>query len=406
MTVAAGAPPRDWDVAAHTLWQRGQGVEAIQTLLTRLNTLGQNKPVTLVLQLAYYFFLRNDYQAAVALLEHQAVQTPDHLEVLLNLAVCYGRLGRHTDAVAHAQTLRTQMPDNALVLDILANSLHKLGHDAEAREVGTRSLSIKNRACNLQDTQDASLATWSLPTARAENYARCTGKFDVIAYSLWGAAPRYLRGALRNLLLAPDLYPNWRVRFYLDRSVPAEFIELLDRLGAEIMIQPDGQSLRQKLCWRFQVANDPAVGRFLVRDADSVISVREVQAVTEWLASDAWFHVIRDWWTHTDLVLAGMWGGVAGVLPSFSAMLNDYTPPAVETPNIDQWFLRDRVWPYLRQSCLMHDRCFDMPGSRRLPGPIPAGDYHIGQDEYAVRREAQERFLRPWLARYACLGGE
>jgi len=28
----------------------------------------------------------------------------------------------------------------------------------------------------------------------------------------------------------------------------------------------------------------------------------------------------------------------------------------MDTPNIDQIFLRDRVWPLLRGQCLVHDR--------------------------------------------------
>ena len=88
----------------------------------------------------------------------------------------------------------------------------------------------------------------------------------MIAFSIWGSNPRYLRGALRNALLIPDLYPDWQARFHLDTTVPLEFRELLQSLGAEVRLMHAGQSMRQKLCRRFQVANDRAVGRFLVRD--------------------------------------------------------------------------------------------------------------------------------------------
>jgi hypothetical protein len=72
-----------------------------------------------------------------------------------------------------------------------------------------------------------------------------------------------LRGALDNVLAAAYLYPGWRVRFYVDGSVPQGFLACLQEHGAEIKVQPDGQSQRQRLCWRFQVANDPGVGAFL-----------------------------------------------------------------------------------------------------------------------------------------------
>ena len=136
---------------------------------------------------------------------------------------------------------------------------------------------------------------------------------------------------------------------------------------------PAGQSLRQKLCWRFQVANDPGVGRFLVRDCDSVVNQREVAAVQQWLASESWFHVMRDWWTHTDPILAGMWGGVAGVLPDLAALLSAYKPPAKETANVDQWFLRDLLWGSIRPLALVHDRCFRSEGSVPWPTPTLSG---------------------------------
>jgi hypothetical protein len=135
-----------------------------------------------------------------------------------------------------------------------------------------------------------------------------------------------------------------------------------------------------------------------------VVNERERRAVDEWIASGYWFHAMRDWWTHTDLLLAGMWGGVAGVLPPLATMLSRYSPGVMETPNVDQWFLRDEVWRYVRQSCLVHDRCFRSPGSRPWPDPDPAGSIHVGQNVFAVGREAQEARLRSCGERIPSLG--
>ena len=140
-----------------------------------------------------------------------------------------------------------------------------------------------------------------------------------------------------------------------------------------------------------------------VRDCDSVVNAREAEAVRLWLDSDRAFHVIRDWWTHTDLMLAGMWGGVAGMLPDMEKLFLAYRGRAVETPNWDQWFLRDCVWGYVRESCVVHDRLFRVAGSEPLPGPMPRGNRHVGQDEYAVRRAEQDRELEDWIERLPCL---
>jgi hypothetical protein len=168
--------------------------------------------------------------------------------------------------------------------------------------------------------------------------------------------------------------------------VPEAFISLLQGLGAEVQRMPAGQSLRQKLCWRFLVTNDPGIGRFIVRDCDSVVNQREVRAVEQWLVSDRWFHVMRDWWTHTDPILAGLWGGISGVLPDLQTLLAAYTPTALETANVDQWFLRDVLWGSIRHHALIHDRCYRSEGSQPWPDADPSANVHVGQDEFAVRR--------------------
>jgi hypothetical protein len=343
--------------------------------------------------------LLKDYRSATAVLEDQARRHPDDLDIVQNLTVLYLNLGQPEKAFASAQATLRLKPDHAGACDSLARCLHELGRDAEAAEAGARALTLKEAACTAGPVDP----DWRLPQGDARRMARSGGRRDTIAFSLWGDNPRYLRGALRNLLLAPDLYPGWVCRFYVDDSVPAEFIRLIEQLGGEVVCQPSGQTLRKKLCWRFQAADDPGVGHFLVRDADSVFSLRELSSVTAWLDSGAWFHCMRDWWTHTDPVLAGMWGGVACALPRLDRMLAAYRPSLAETPNVDQWFLRERVWRYMRQSCLIHDRCFASPGAKPFPGAIPKDNFHVGQNEFSARPALQERLLQAWIATYPCL---
>lgn len=398
MTDATTIPaPAGWDQAACVHWAANRRVKAVQRTLAALGQSADKDP-RLALQAAYYLFLLNDFGAAATILAGQLKTTPDHFEVLLNLAVCHERLRRSDEAVVVLERALTLDPDNAVAHDALTACFSRLGRFEDAARAGSRSLDLKDQACD-----PGQIGAWRLPDGSPGDFAGQPGKRDVIAFSLWGDGPVYLRGALRNLLLAPDLFPGWTVRFHVDDSVPAEFVGLIGALGGEVVSHAAGQTLRQKLCWRFEAANDPAVGRFLVRDADSVISPREVQAVQAWIASDRWFHVMRDSWTHTDLMLAGMWGGVAGVLPDLSAMLASYRSVFAETPNIDQWFLRDRVWAYVRNSVLAHDRLFRPVGAEPMPGPPPTDDQQIGQEEYGARGAWQETVLAPWIARYPCL---
>jgi hypothetical protein len=59
----------------------------------------------------------------------------------------------------------------------------------------------------------------------------------------------------------------------------------------------------------------------LFRDLDSRPSLREVEAVKEWLQSKHVFHVMRDHPGHDMPMLAGMWGvKVAGQRPALRAV--------------------------------------------------------------------------------------
>jgi hypothetical protein len=365
-------------------------------LLTELNRHGHHKPSPLVLQLAYYMFELGDWKAAAGALSLQHETDPANDQILLNLAACLSRAGRTAEAVQRARDYLARDANEPMVWDILCSGLYSMGQQAEAAQAGTQALLLKDR--NSVAAHAASGASAALAPLSAGGGSP-TGKTDVIAFSLWGASARYLWGALDNLLAARQLFAGWQVRISLDATVPAAWQAAFIELGAELDHQSPGQTLRQRLCWRFQVANDPGVRRFLVRDIDSLLNPRDAAAVNAWIASGRRFHVMRDWWTHTDLMLAGMWGGTAGVLPSINQLLAAYRPRALETPNVDQWFLRDCIWPLVRNDCLVHDRCFTSPGRQAWPTPTPPGNLHVGQNENATRPAEQQQRLHNWLKR-------
>ncbi|MFG0254458.1 MAG: tetratricopeptide repeat protein, partial [Rhodopirellula sp. JB053] len=345
------------------------------------------------MQFCYYLFLLNDYASAEKYLKILSEAYEDDAEIIENYAVVLSRLKKNwPEVVRLLQRVIELKPESINAWDGLANALRMTGDLDAAVHAGTRALQMKDEAATPPEG-------WELPSMNPQQYDQQRDGTDIIAFSLFGKHPRYLRGALRNALLAPDLFPGWQLRFYLDDSVPARFVQTLTERNAEIVQMPSGQTMRQKLGWRFAVAHDPAVRRFAVRDVDSVLSYREARAVEAWINSDRWFHVMRDWWTHTELILAGMWGGRAGVLPDLTEMLIQYQPKAKETPNVDQWFLREKVWGYVRQSCLTHDRLFNLQKTDRWPVDAPPASIHVGQDEFTSNRTHQEQQLGPWLDR-------
>ena len=327
--------------------------------------------------LCLYLYSKGDYLSVERVLLNLVDQFPGDPENLENLGVVYRKMNRIEEAVGWLEKAVARAPERANCHDALAHCFGRLGEMGKCRQHGRTSLQLKDKQ-SLERGVRHPLPSGSPPPFSYQGN-------NIIAFSLWGSQPRYLRGAERNARLIPDLYPGWKARIYHDDSVPRETIELLDGLGVERVRMARPENFFDGLFWRFLPASDPGVDRFLVRDIDSVVNVKERVAVDQWLGSDRFFHVMRDYYSHTELILAGMWGGVGGILPPLDRLLAEFRPGTRATETFDQVFLRLAVWPTISQSVMVHDRLFDLPGTLSFPelGQLPPGQ-HIGQNEAAV----------------------
>ena len=111
----------------------------------------------------------------------------------------------------------------------------------------------------------------------------------MISYGLYGSNPKYTVGAIRNAELAPHIFPGWVVRFYVAKNVDASVIKQLEALGAELIYMSPTSDKIAGMFWRFMVADDPSVDRFIVRDTDSRLNPRDRFAVEEWITSGWWW---------------------------------------------------------------------------------------------------------------------
>jgi hypothetical protein len=88
---------------------------------------------------------------------------------------------------------------------------------------------------------------------------------------------------------------------------------------------------------------------------------------------------MRDHPYQNEVMLAGMWGGVANILPPLEKMLDEGFFQIGGGRCTDQVFLRDFVWPMIVEDCLVHDSCYsfgnaqDFPPYGRLPRPSHVG---------------------------------
>lgn len=327
--------------------------------------------------LGFYWLRQRQFGPALRYCEIAAQRLPHNPDAAFNLPYVLCQLGRLDEAISAAQAARLRVGDSVNLLALLSNMLAVSGRGAEARAVGSHTLVAK-------DALTAGVAGHDprgvpLPTFDGKQPAR-----HIIAFSLFGADPKYVQSAIANAEAARYVYPGWCCRFYLDASVPAPAVARLQALGAQVVMAPaDKPAVPWGTLWRFLVADDAGVDRYLVRDADSVVNVREAVAVNEWLASDRHFHVMRDHFDHSDLVLAGLWGGVRGALPPLADLATRHLARAgsVQNRTADQEFLRDVLWPTIRRSLLTHDSQFDF-GEHRDFAPhtaLPKGQ-HVGGD--------------------------
>ena len=350
----------------------GPGLDEVPGLLPLLTDFGVRG------QMAKLYAVRamrlRDYAVAAEYSGLASRDLPDDREARTNGLVSLLQLGRFEEAIAVGRAGVARDPEAFVYHDGLAEALSRAGRDDEARGHGTLSLVFKDRA--------ASGVARALAPVRAFE----PGGRNVIAFSLFGDGERYCRGAVANAVACPFVYPGWRCRFYVDGSVPEGVVRRLGTEGAEVVVVGGLPAASYGTFWRMMVADDPAVERYLVRDADSVLSVRERVAVDEWIESGRHFHVMRDQVLQSELVLAGMWGGVGGALPGLLEEVRGFVGDVSRARGrtADQAFLRERLWPTMRQSVLVHDSQFafgerrDFPRVEGLPPGRVLGDWSLG----------------------------
>lgn len=341
---------------------------------------------------ADYLFLGLVHHAAgrmddsIAALRDGERAFPEAAEVHENLAVVLLLTNQPAAAMEAAERALARGSTSPNVFDCLCDAANRIGRRDLAVRYGRQALEAKDalfgRRTKVADVPSALPPAFD-PTHPAEN---------VIAYCLWGEDPTYQVPLLENARIVGHLFPGWSIRVYHDASVPPAFRTELSRLGVQLRLKalPAGVPQYRRLLWRFDVLADPTVRRFLVRDADALLSVKERVAVDAWLASACWFHTMRDWYTHTDVILAGMWGGVGNVLPGPDGLLRAYTGWRMENDHMDQDVLSETVWPTIRSSCLIHDSVFTgCLGSVPFPpfGALMPG-HHVGQNAMVHFRRA------------------
>jgi hypothetical protein len=365
---------------ARIAYRRGALTEAIDLAQSVVHDGGGASQPDDILFLCLLLHAARRFTDAIAILRDGVARFPNDPAMHENLGVLSIALGDAPGAVAACEAAIALGTDSPNVLDCLCDAYNRIGRTDRAVAAGRSALEAKDRQFSRRPPLVAMPAT-APPRFNPANPAE-----NVIAYCLWGNEPRYRVPLAENSRILPHLFPGWSMRVYHATDVDPAFLRDLQTRGADLrpMALPAGVPPHRRLLWRFAVLGDASVRRFLVRDADSLLSVKERVAVDAWLNSGYHFHTMRDWFTHTDLVLAGLWGGVGGILPDVETLLGQYAGWRMENDHVDQDLLSETVWPAIRGNVLIHDSIFTgCLGSVAFPpfGALMPG-MHIGQNAF------------------------
>jgi len=223
----------------------------------------------------------------------------------------------------------------------------------------------------------------------------------IISFSLWGTDPKYLAGALKNIVLAKTIYPDWICRFYISADVPSVFSSSLWIYSNVEVVRKQEFGDWKSLFWRFEPIFENDVEVFIARDTDSRLSVREAAAVEEWLKSDKSFHIMRDHPYHQFAILGGMWGIKREL---FEELRNAFKH--IEKTNnygTDYLFLGKKIYPKVKHlgQVLIHDEITGFDKEAKKFPIARKGLEFVGKvfDENDKTVEEHETSLKEYLTR-------
>jgi hypothetical protein len=297
---------------------------------------------------------------------------PSSADNWTSAGICCLHLQQWEKAVEVGLKCEALQPEHLPAYDILADAYGGLRNWEKSRVYGLKALSLRDgRIPPLPSSVSSDITVRPPPSPETAN-------LNIISFSLFGANPKYCEGAVFNAQDSQVFYPNWTCRFYVDQTVPAKVVRRLLEEGAQVHRIEEHYRKWPGTMWRFIPLEDRSLHRVLFRDADSILSDREAGAVAEWVESGKPFHVMRDFGSHTDLILAGMWGAVVGVLPSLGPLIDHFLANVDRRRTTDQEFLGKDVWPHLRDNSVKHDSLFGHLDAQAFPdGPI-RNDFQVG----------------------------
>lgn len=315
------------------------------------------------------------YQNALTLVENLIFQGLKTEKAFSDASVAAIYCQNWNKAISYGEKAIALNPDNLSALDALSHAYGAIRDWKKTKKYGSKALDCREKL------------THSFEKSNHPIYEKTVfSKKKVIAFSLFGSNPKYCETAVLNCVAQPRIYPGWECWFYIDDTVPENIVARLKAKNARVFKVTKEIQKWPGPMWRFAAYDHAAADIVIFRDTDSVISEKEAAAVQQWEVSHKKFHFMRDWGTHTELILAGMWGIKKGGLPRMEHLISDFLKKPIKSQHFaDQFFLREYVWKFAQENHVTHDSIFDWNGAQKFPIEATREDFHIGCVETAQK---------------------
>lgn len=214
------------------------------------------------------------------------------------------------------------------------------------------------------------MATVRLLSIKSQLNIRDIGEKKIVSYCLYGQNHAYITGAIENATVIANMYPGWIARFYVGSDISTDVVNQLVNLNAEIIImRSKGVEFRYTL-WRYLAYDDENVKIVMFRDCDSLLTLREKQAVDQWLLSGKAIHLMRDHVCHNSRIMGGMFG-LKKDIRLHKMRKKMVRHPKQSAYSADQSFLNHIIYPLFKGDAMIHDHYHLFKDEQVLDFPSP-----------------------------------
>jgi len=213
------------------------------------------------------------------------------------------------------------------------------------------------------------------------------------SYSLYGTEKMYTEGMIVNAKVLFSKFPNAVIQIYVADDVPPDIVSRLLLVPTVKIVNVERKIGIKNMFDRFKTIDEPDCSIMIVRDADSRPYERDSSCIEDFINSDKLLHIVRDHGEHGTPILGGLWAiRKSGLWKPMSPMIDQYIEHIGDFHRgVDQFFLRDIIYPELKSRALIQDRVGFYGESEALtPFRVPIIEKHFCGQVYLFNDSGEE----------------